>query len=105
MKYLKAFEEYEFPKNKWEIVSSNPVKKIEGKTLIELVDTAYKSTPLGSFVKTIQDVVKSDWLVIDYNEEAGVDACIFYREPRTNENWVGKKIQGIGHDGVKDSKN
>lgn len=104
MRYLKLFEEYELPKNKWEIISSNPVKKIEGKTLIELVDNAYSSTPLGSFVKTISDVVKSEWLVIDYNEEVGVDACIFYREARPDENWVGKKLQGIGHDGVKESK-
>ena len=104
MKYLKLFEKYELPKNKWEVISSNPIKRIEGKTLIELVDNAYSSTPLGSFVKTISDVVKSEWLVIDYDEEDGVDACIFYRDARPNENWVGKKLQGIGHDGVKESK-
>jgi len=106
MKYLKTINEFKLnlPKKKWEIISSNPTKQIAGKNLIELVDTAYKSTPLGSFVKSISDVVKSDWLVIDYNETDEIDACIFYREPRSNENWIGKKIQGIGHDGVKESK-
>ena len=106
MKYLKNINEFKLnlPKKTWEIISSNPTKKIAGQNLIELVNTAYKSTPLGSFVKTISDVVKSDWLVIDYNEADEIDACIFYREARPNENWVGKKIQGIGHDGVKESK-
>jgi len=106
MKYLKTINEFKLnlPKKKWEIISSNPTKQIAGKNLIELVDTAYKSTPLGSFVKTISDVVKSDWLVIDYNESDEIDACIFYRESRDNEGWIGKKIQGIGHDGVKESK-
>ena len=50
------------------------------------------------------DVIKSQWVVIDYNEEAGIDACVFYRNPRPDENWLGQKIQGIGHDGEKDSK-
>lgn len=106
MKYLKTINEFKLnlPKKKWEIISSNPTKQIAGKNLIELVDTAYKSTPLGSFVKSISDVVKSDWLVIDYNETDEIDACIFYREPRANEEWVGSKIQGIGHDGTIESK-
>jgi hypothetical protein len=102
MRIIKYFEN--FAKNKWEVILGNPDKEIQGKRLINLVDTAYKNTPLGSFVKTIKDVVKSNWFVIDYNEEDGVDACVFYREPRSNENWVGKKIQGIGHDGAKESK-
>ena len=65
MKYLKSIYEFKLnlPKKKWEIISSNPTKQIAGQNLIELVDTAYKRTPLGSFVKTISDVVKSDWLV------------------------------------------
>ena len=102
MKWIKYFEGFE--KNKWEVLLSNPDKKIEGERLIDLVDTAYSVTPLGSFVKTINDVIKSQWVVIDYNEEAGIDACVFYRNPRPDENWLGQKIQGIGHDGEKDSK-
>lgn len=102
MKWIKYFEG--FQKNKWEVLLSNPDKKIEGERLIDLVDTAYSVTPLGSFVKTINDVIKSQWAVIDYNEEDGIDACIFYRNPRPDENWSGQKIQGIGHDGEKDSK-
>lgn len=102
MKWIKYFEG--FKKNKWEVLLSNPDKKIEGERLIDLVDTAYSVTPLGSFVKTINDVIKSQWVVIDYNEEDGIDACVFYRNSRTDENWLGQKIQGIGHDGEKDSK-
>lgn len=106
MKYLKTINEFKLnlPKKKWEIISSDPNKKLAGQDLINLVDTAYKNTPLGSFVKTVGDVVKSDWLVIDYNETDDIDACIFYREPRSGENWKGKKVQGIGHDGAKESK-
>jgi hypothetical protein len=29
---------------------------------------------------------------------------VFYRTPRGNENWVGYKIQGLGHDGQRASK-
>lgn len=102
MRFLKLFED--FQKNKWELLLSNPQKEIEGKRLIDLVNTAYGVTTMGSFVNTIQDVIKSNWLIIDYNQENGIDACIFYRESRPQENWQGKKIQGLGHDGQKDSK-
>lgn len=97
MKWLKLFEN--FQKNKWELLLANTKKKLEGKNLIELVNTAYSNTPLGSFVKTIKDVIKSHWFVIDLDEEEGLDACVFYREPKVNENWIGRKIQGIGNDG------
>lgn len=65
--------------------------------LIDLVDTAYKHTTLGSFVKTIADVKSSDWLVLDWNEDPKLDIAVFYRGPRKNESWTGKKIQGLGH--------
>lgn len=97
MNYLLLFEEYQ--KMKWELITSDPEKEIEGKRLIEIVDIAYRNTNLGSFVKTMSDVLKSHWLVIDCDEYDDIDACIFYRQQRTNENWKGAKIQGIGHDG------
>jgi hypothetical protein len=102
MRYLKLYEDY--TKNKWEILLSNPKKEIEGKKLVDLVTNAYKNTSMGSFVNTMSDVVKSHWAVIDCNDEPGIDACIFFREPRKDENWIGKKLQGIGHDGDKKSK-
>lgn len=100
MNYLLLFEEYQ--KMKWEIITSNPEKKLEGKRLIDIVDNAYKNTNLGSFVKTMSDVLKSHWFIIDCDDQDDIDACIFYRESRSNEDWKGGKIQGIGHDG--DSK-
>ena len=102
MRWLKYFEN--FQKNKWELLLANPDKRIEGKNLIELVYNAYSNTPLGSFIKTLRDVVKSHWFVIDFDEEEGLDACIFYRDPRKDESWIGRKIQGIGHDGEQMSK-
>lgn len=102
MRYLKLYEDY--TKNKWELLLSNTKKEIEGEKLVDLVANAYKSTTMGSFVNTVSDVVKSHWFVIDCNEESGIDACIFFREPRKDENWIGKKLQGVGHDGDKKSK-
>lgn len=102
MKYLLLFEKYQ--KMKWEIITSNPEKRIEGERLIDIVDNAYLNTNLGSFVKTMSDVLKSHWMVIDCDEFDDIDACIFYREPRSNEIWKGGKIQGIGHDGDYNAK-
>jgi len=109
MKYLKTFELYSDVyinsyKNNWELILSNPRKIIEGENLIKLVNTAYSKTKLGSFIKTIKDVLKSHWFAIDIDNKDDFEACIFYREPRKGENWKGKKIQGIGHDGSLESK-
>lgn len=102
MNNILLFEEYQ--KMKWELITSNPEKEIEGQRLIDIVRTAYHNTKLGSFVKTMSDVLKSHWLVIDCDEFDDIGACIFYRNPRKNENWKGGKIQGIGHDGDYNAK-
>jgi hypothetical protein len=97
MNYLLLFEEYQ--KMNWEIITSNPQKRLEGERLIDIVNNAYRNTNLGSFVKTMSDVLKSHWFVIDCDIKDDIDACIFYRESKRNETWKGGKIQGIGHDG------
>jgi hypothetical protein len=102
MKYIKLYEDYK--KNQWELLLSNPNKLQEGEKLVDLVTNAYQNTTMGSFVNTVKDVVKSNWAVIDCDDVPGIDACIFFRNPRENENWIGKKLQGIGHDGEKKSK-
>jgi hypothetical protein len=102
MKYIKLYEDYK--KNQWELLLSNPNKLQEGEKLVDLVSNAYRNTSMGSFVNTVKDVVKSHWAVIDCDDEPGIDACIFFREPRSNEYWVGRKLQGIGHDGERKSK-
>jgi hypothetical protein len=102
MKYIKLYEDYK--KNQWELLLSNPNKVQEGEKLVDLVGNAYKNTSMGSFVNTVKDVVKSNWAVIDCNDDPGIDACIFFRDPKSNENWIGRKLQGIGHDGEKKSK-
>lgn len=102
MKFIQVYER--FIKNKWEILLSNPDKVLEGDRLIDLVSNAYKKSPMGSFVKTISDVVKSHWDVIDWDENPDVDACIFFRGPKEQEKWIGKKIQGVGHNGHSISK-
>lgn len=96
--------EVSLPKNLWELVVSNADKQELGDNLIDLVNNAYGSTAHGSFVTSIKDVIPSDWNVIDWDADPDVDACVFYRGPRANEHWVGYKIQGIGHDGQKQSK-
>lgn len=96
--------EFSLPKNSWEVIVSNGAKAELGGELIGLVQQAYSSTPQGSFVNSIKDVVPSDWDVIDFDEDPDVDACVFYRKPRGKEAWAGYKIQGIGHDGTKQGK-
>lgn len=96
--------EFELPKQRWELLISNADKQEVGAELVNLVQHAYSSTPQGSFVNSIKDVVPSDWNVIDFDEDPDVDACIFYRGPRGGERWKGHKVQGIGHDGSRASK-
>lgn len=96
--------EFELPKNKWEILISNADKEEAGTDLVSLVQTAYSNTPQGSFVNSIKDVIPSDWNVIDWDNDPDVDAAVFYRRNRGGETWSGHKIQGLGHDGTRTSK-
>ena len=75
-----------------------------GDELVNLVRTAYTNAPLGSKVSSLKDVIPSDWTVLDWDDEPGLDAAIFYRVARPKESWTGHKIQGIGHDGSRESK-
>lgn len=93
-----------FPKGRWDILLSTADKEEHGDELVNLVGRAYKYAPLGSFVTSVKEVIPSDWHVIDWDEKPDVDAAIFYRKPRADENWIGNKIQGIGHDGQPESK-
>jgi hypothetical protein len=98
MKIIKEYSEFvleSIPKNKW--IKTDPIEYDD--ELISLVQNAYKNTPDGSFINTKRDAVKSEWLSIDIDEYPELDATIFYRGPRENEAWIGKKLQGIGHDG------
>ena len=96
--------EFQIPKNTWQLVVNDTDKTELGPDLVNLVQTAYSSTIKGSFVNSIKDVLPSDWLVVDWDDDPGVDIAIFYRKQRANESWIGNKIQGIGHDGKPESK-
>lgn len=100
---MKIFE-VELTKNQWELIISSSDKNELGKELIDLVHNAYSKTPQGSFINSIKDVIPSDWNIIDWDNDPDVDACVFYRTDRDNESWNGRKIQGIGHDGTRTSK-
>jgi hypothetical protein len=91
-------------KGKWQVVLSNADKQELGNDLVDLVSHAYGNTPHGSFVNSVREVIPSDWQVLDWDKDPGVDACVFYRSARGNESWRGYKIQGIGHDGQQHSK-
>lgn len=104
MRIFEILKEFELPKNQWEVVISNGDKSELGTDLIGLVQQAYSNTPQGSFVNSIKDVIPSDWNVIDWDQDPDIDACVFYRSPRSNEQWSGHKIQGLGHDGTRVSK-
>lgn len=104
MKVSEIILEFQLPKNKWELLVSAADKHEFSGELVDLVKQAYAKTPMGSFVQSMHDVVPSDWLVIDWDPQPGVDAAVFYRGPRGNERWTGFKIQGLGHDGQQTSK-
>ena len=104
MKINEILIEFQLPKNKWELLVSTADKHEFSGELVDLVKQAYAKTPHGSFVQSMHDVVPSDWLVIDWDPEPGIDAAVFYRGPRGNEQWTGFKIQGLGHDGQQTSK-
>lgn len=90
------------PKNKWIDIDNKSQYSDE---LIDLVQTAYKKSSEGSFINTKKDIIPSEWLSIDFDENPDIDATIFYRKSRPNETWSGKKIQGIGHDGTREAIN
>ncbi len=96
--------EFDLPKNQWELLISSADKQEAGDELVDLVKHAYSVTPKGSMVNSLKDVIPSDWNVIDWDQDPDIDACVFYRRNRPGENWVGYKIQGIGHDGTRTSK-
>ena len=87
------------PPKKW----VHPDKEERYKELIDLVQFAYKKTPQGSFINSKGDVVPSEWLAIDIDADQKFDATLFYRKSRSSETWKGFKIQGLGHDGSKES--
>lgn len=97
--------EFIIESNQWKLLISAQDKTHWGKELIQLVHTAYKNTNLGSFVNSLNDVRRSDWLVLDWDDCNQPDCAIFYRKNRPDENWIGYKIQGIGHDNHTESKN
>ena len=101
---MRIFEILELPKNQWVVDVSNSDKQEVGDNLVNLVQTAYSNTPQGSFVNSIKDVVPSDWNIIDFDADPDIDSCVFYRGPRGSERWRGNKIQGLGHDGSRASK-
>jgi hypothetical protein len=104
MRAREFITELQLPKNKWELLVSTSAKHEAGHELIDLVKTAYANTPQGSFVNSLKDVIPSDWNVIDWDKDPDIDSAIFYRISRPNESWTGYKIQGIGHDGARPSK-
>lgn len=101
---MRIFELTEFPKHRWVDEISSADKHELSDNLINLVQTAYKNTDMGSFVNKVSDVMPADWNVIDLDDDPDIDACVFYRGPRAEDGWDGVKIQGIGHDGSKYSK-
>ncbi len=104
MQWEPVAEKFQLQKNAWELLISNADKEEVSNDLVGLVQTAYTNTPDGSFINSLKDVIPSDWNVIDWDHDPDVDACVFYREARGNESWVGFKIQGLGHDGTRTSK-
>lgn len=97
-------DELALPRDEWETLISTSDKEEVSSDLIDLVRNAYNNTPEGSFVNSLKDVIPSDWEVIDWDGDTSINATVFFRKPRANETWQGYKIQGLGHDGQRTSK-
>lgn len=104
MKISELLLERNFNKGMWELMTTTSDKEAYSQELINLVNTAYANTNYGSFIKSVKEVLPSDWRVLDWDQDPDLDVCIFYRGPRSKEQWRGYKIQGIGHDGSRGSK-
>jgi hypothetical protein len=104
MKIAEILLELNLQKNRWELDISNDAKVEVSDDLISLVQGAYAGTEQGSFVNNVSNLLPSDWAVLDFDEDPDVDSAVFYRGPRPSENWIGYKIQGLGHDGSRVSK-
>ena len=92
-------------KGEWTLLSSSGEAMEIYKTLMDLVNNAYQNTKLGSFLKYRSDVGKSQyWEIIDVDDDPEPDVCVFGRKPGSNEKWSGIKLQGLGHDGQRISK-
>jgi hypothetical protein len=89
------------PKGKW---VKPKIDKSRGEELVDLVKTAYKKTPEGSYINSVGDLAPSEWIAKDFNDDPKLDVTLFYRKPRANETWTGFKVQGIGHNGTDDAK-
>lgn len=88
----------------WVLLTSESDKKHWAKELINLVQTAYNRSEFGPYINTLEDVLQSEWLVLDTSGFGKLDCVIFYRHDKPNEPWKGFKIQGIGHSGDTSSK-
>lgn len=97
------FENVNLKKHEWIFLSDDEKEELADQ-LINVVQTAYSVTDAGSFVNNVKDVLPSDWMVLDWDDDDKVDAAIFWRSNRAGEPWGGKKLQGLGHDGQKESK-
>jgi hypothetical protein len=104
LKFSSFLVEFSLKKNTWKYVVTSKDKRYAGDNLVHLVQSAYAATPDGSFVNALNDVLPSDWVVIDIDKNPDIDATIFYRQPRANEKWKGRKVQGIGHNGSTEAK-
>lgn len=104
MKITEILEGFQLQKNQWALDISNDAKHEVSDDLINLVQTAYAGTAQGSFVNNVSNLLPSDWAVLDFDADPDVDSAVFYRGPRAQEPWTGFKIQGLGHDGSRVSK-
>jgi len=89
---------FKFHKNFWQLIVTTTAKSRLAPNFVGLVQAAYAKTPEGSFVNTLNDVVATNWIALDWDKDEDADSCIFFRKSRPNESWKGFKIQGIGHD-------
>lgn len=103
MKAKEIIHKPKLPKRQWVIDISHSAKHELSDDLIDLVQTAYASTHQAGFVQSLRQVLPSDWDVFTWDGE-DISCCVFYRKPRLGEDWRGRKIQGIGHDGSGASK-
>ena len=99
-----TFLQFVAESSKWRALSTPEVDRYRG-DLLDIVRNAYRPTELGPHIKNSNQLASSNWIVKFSSEfREDIEAAIFWRGPRANETWIGRKVQGIGHDGEPHSK-
>jgi len=98
IKLIDLLNEIDIPKNTWFPLRPDELKDVED-DILDLIQNAYG--PIGGHpnYKTVGDLVGSDYVIVDLDDDPDIDAVTV-----TKQRSGGTKHVGMGHDGTSPSK-